>query len=332
MPHEVAPDTPHRNTEAPPPVATTFIGRIVLGTVLALGLYLALHTLLTGLLVAADAAEHWSLSFNGLMLNHAAQAAAVVFGALIAAAGRPRGYSVGVTVGGLSGVGFLAHDVFAGASPNDLVLYVQPPMLALIALCAGSLGSWIWEPAPELDYPISPTSKFSSIQLIEDAIAKPEPPTQWVRVAIGAAIMVVGVVLADDFRKTAQKFSAGLLRVESLGQGEFVTWQLGMFSVLAGGMLAGAATSAGLRHGLLAGVLGGVGVYGMCAKVGGVLPPVAWWVSSMSLQDHSLGAPEVMLTIIASVTTVGVIGGWMGGMIFPKLAPASMLMRTRPLD
>jgi hypothetical protein len=234
-------------------------------------------------------------------------------------------------VGGLCGGAFLGLAVHSGASPRDLVLYLQPPILALAGLIAGGVGSWLWPPAPELDYPITPASKFSSIQLIEDSVAKQEPPTQWARVLVGAVVMVLGVMMADDFRKTAQKHSMGMLRVQSLGQGEFITWQLGMFAVLFGGAFAGAGTSAGLRHGVYAGALGGLGVYGLCAKAGAALPPVAWWVSSVSLEDQPLGQPAVAATIICSITFVGILGGWLGGMLLPKLAPPSML-RTRPQD
>jgi hypothetical protein len=333
MPHEVAPDTPHRSTESPDPVATTFVGRVFLGTVLAMGLYLALHHVATGLFLALDPeSPGWSLSFQGLALVHAAQVVAVVFGCLVAAASRVSGYSIGVIVGTLSGGAFLAYDVYSGASTRDLVLYLQPPLLGLIGLVAGSAGSWIWQAAPELDFPVAPTSKLSSIQLLEDSVAKPEPPTQWARVFVGAMVMVIGVVLADDFRQHAQKYSAGMLRVQSLGQGEFVTWQLGMFSVLFGGIIAGAGTSAGLRHGMLAGGIGGIGVYAMCAKTGAAFPPIAWWISSVSLQDQPLNSPAVVVTIIGSVMLVGVIAGWMGGVLFPKLAPKGMYTRSRDAD
>jgi hypothetical protein len=333
MPHEVAPDAPHRPTEAPPPAAPTFVGRVVLGGILALGLYLALHQVVTGVILAVDPdPAGWWLSFKGLMAVHAAQVISVVFGSLVAAAGRPKGYTLGLMVGALCGGAFIAFDVASGASPRDLFLYLQPPVLGLFGFVAGAAGTVIWQPAPELDYPITPASKFSSIQLIEDAVANPEPPTQWVRVLLGAVVMVLGVALAEDFRKTAQRHSAGLLRVQSLGQGEFVTWQLGMFAVLFGGIIAGANTSAGLRHGIIAGAVGGLGAYGLCANAGDALTPVRWWLNAMSFQDLPLNAPAVIATIVCSVLCIGVIGGWLGGLVFPKLAPRSMLSRARDAD
>jgi hypothetical protein len=329
MPHEVAPDAPHRTTEAPAPVPTTAFGRVAVGVVLALGLYLGLRNLATGMLAAVnpDPAAWW-LSFPGLVAMHIVQVIAVVFGGVVAASGRTKGYTVGVAVGAICGGVFVGFEILAGASPRDLFLYLQPPVLALVGFIAGAVGAWVWQPAPHIDYPLSAASKLSSIQLIEDAVAKPEPPTEWIRVILGAFIMVVGVVIADDFRHFAQKHSGGLLRVQSLGQGEFVTWQLGTFAVLMGGIFAGAGTSAGLRHGVYAGFLGGVGVYAMCTKVGIALPPVLWWLTRMSLEEEPLNAPMVMGVIASSVLVAGVLGGWMGGMLLPRLAPESM--RTRP--
>jgi hypothetical protein len=330
MPHEVAPDAPHRTAEAPAPVTTTPVGRVAVGAAMGLGLYLALRNLVTGALLAVspDPAAWW-LSFQGLMALHAAQVVAVLFGGAVAAAGRAQGYSLGLAVGAVCGGVFLGFELIAGASARDLVMYLQPPVLALIGLVAGAVGSWVWHPAPQLDYPVAPASKLSSIQLLEDSVAHPEPPTQWIRVVLGAFVMVVGVVLADGFRNLAQKNSGGMLRVQSLGQAEFVTWQLGTFAVLMGGIFAGATTSAGFRHGVYAGCLGGLGVYAMCTKVGAALPPVAWWLTRFSLGEQPLNSPAVIGTITASVLIVGVLGGWLGGILLPKLAPPSMRSRPR---
>src|SRR5262245_19813259 len=83
MPHEVAPDAPHRTTEAPAPVSTTAFGRVAVGTVLALGLYLGLRNLATGMLAAVNPdPTAWWLSFPGLVAMHIVQVIAVTFGAV----------------------------------------------------------------------------------------------------------------------------------------------------------------------------------------------------------------------------------------------------------
>ena len=65
-----------------------------------MGLYLGVRKLLTGAILAMHSdAGGWWLSFQGLSAVYALQAGAVVFGAVIAAAGRTYGYSLGFIVG-----------------------------------------------------------------------------------------------------------------------------------------------------------------------------------------------------------------------------------------
>ena len=149
---------------------------------------------------------------------------------------------------------FLGFELLVGALPRGLVLYLQPPVLALIGLAAGAVGSRIWLPAPILNIPVPTGSKLSSLQLGDDLGQEQPRPTWWVRVLAGAAIMVIGVAAADPVRMTLQKNSAGLLRVESQGQGQFITWQLATLVVLCGGVFAAAGTGAGIRHGIFAGI------------------------------------------------------------------------------
>jgi len=330
MPHEVSPDAPHRQTEAPPPVATTLAGRVLFGAALTLGAYMGLHSLVTGVVLMADSdATAWWLSFKGLAAVAAAQVVAVTFGAAVAAAGRAKGYTPGLVVGALCGAGFVVVAISSGASPTNLVLYLQPPLLALFGFVAGAAGTWVWPPPPHVRLPAAAGSKLSSIQLLEDEVARPEPPTRWPRIVLGAFVMIVGMAIADDFRKAAQKHSGGLLRVESLGQGEFITWQIGMFAVLFGGIIAGAETSAGLRHGVISGTIGAIGVYATCAKAGTVLPPVAWSLNRLSMSDLPLDSPAVIAAIGGIVLLTGVLGGCLGGVIFLKLAPLHMRHRSR---
>ena len=69
MPHEVSPDAPHpQHTPAQAALQPTVAGRILMGTVLALGFYLGVRKLVMGtvLAVVSDPNEWW-LSFDGLV-------------------------------------------------------------------------------------------------------------------------------------------------------------------------------------------------------------------------------------------------------------------------
>src|SRR5580692_9139493 len=80
MPHEVSPEAPHRDsTPAPIQYKPSAAGRVVIGTVLALGFYLGVRKIVTGTVLAAvDDPSHWWLSFNGLVAVYLTQAVAVV--------------------------------------------------------------------------------------------------------------------------------------------------------------------------------------------------------------------------------------------------------------
>ncbi len=330
MPHEVAVEAPTRQPDPPAPLRPTMLGRLAVGTILALGLYLAARKIAIGLVLATEPdPAGWWMSFKGLAAVHASQILAVIFGAVVAAAGRTRGYPLGLGVGVVCGGLFLGYELLAGAPPQDLVLYLQTPVLAVFGLVAGVLGSRIWGAAPYLDIRPPVSGKLSSLRLLEESAGNPSPPTLWVRVLIGALVIVVGVTLADQSRHTAQKYSGGLLRVQSIGQGEYLTWQLATFAVLLGGAAAGAATGAGIRHGLLAGVIGGATLLAVYYKTGGSIPPVDWWLTRLSLDDHPLTSPSVITAIVGSVFLVGMVGGWLGGQLFLPLAPEHMRRRIR---
>jgi hypothetical protein len=330
MPHEVAPEATLQRTTAAPKLESKFSGRIAIGVVLALGAYLGIRKILMGVVLALfDDADAWWLTIHGLTAVYTAQAIAVVFGAVISAAGRTRGYGYGVVVGIACGALFLAFELLTGAPSNALVIYMQPCVLALLGLVAGVVGARIWGASPAIEVPVPNPSKLSSLQFQPSVAAESGRPTLWIRVIASAAIMVCGVTGAESAKNYAQRYSLGLLRVQNLAQGEFITWQIASFAVLLAGAVAGAGTGAGLRHGFFAGVVGGAGVLVVCLKQGAALPPIAYWLERISLDHLDLMTPAVCLVVPMSILAVGVVGGWLGGALFLPLAPPAMRRRLR---
>lgn len=331
LPHEISPDAPHRQSEMPPrPARPTAGGRVALGTVLALGLYLGVRKLVMGAVLAIEPAPRsWWLSLSGLVAVHATQAIAVMFGAMIAASARPAGYALGLCVGAVCGALFLGFELVAGAPTHHLVLYLQPPVLVLLGLVAGVVGTRVWGPAPELNIPVPHPSKLSSLQLGVPDATEHGRPTNWVRILIGATIMVVGMTVVDDVRLGMQRYSGGLLQVESLSQGRFITWQLATLVVLLGGVTAGASTGAGLRHGVVAGVIAGVAILGICVKSGNAVPPIEYWLEWIAMDGYALTAGPAILAIVGSIVVVALLGGWLGSTLFLPLAPPQMRRRLR---
>jgi hypothetical protein len=331
MPHEVSPDAVRKQTVgALPRLNPTTPARVAMGTLLALGCYLGVRKIVTGtvLAVVSDPNEWW-LSFNGLIAVYTSQAVAVVFGSILASAGRPRGFAHGLAVGVICGALFLAFELLAGVPPQELVLYLQPPVLALVGLIAGVVGARIWSVTPLLDIPLPNPSKLSSIHLATDATTNSGRPTVWMRVVIGTAIMICGAMVADLARHFVQKNSVGLLQVQTQGQGEFITWQLATFAILIGGLTAGAGTGAGLRHGLIAGAIAGLALLAVCLKEGAAIAPIAYGLGRLSLEELPVASASVFLVVMGSVLLVSLVGGWLGGALFLPLAPPGMRNRIR---
>jgi hypothetical protein len=317
----------------PEPFQPTPIGRVAVGAVLGLGLYLGLRKLATGVvLVAISEPDAWWTSFEGLVAVCGAQGLAVIFGALVAAAGRTGGFGFGAAVGGLCGGGFLAAELFAGAPPQDLVLYIQPLVLVFVGGIAGVFAARIWSAVPILDMPIPERHKLSSSRFALEETETVTRPTAWMQILAGAALMLAAVGVAEKVRSGAQRYSGGLLRVTSVGQGRFVTWQIAVLGVLSGGVLAGAATGAGTRHGLIAGALGGVGVIGLTVLNGEPLGPIAYWLKTVSLNEIPPNAPMAVGAALGGVVLLGFLGGWLGGTLFQPLAPPHLRQRLRSLD
>ena len=317
----------------PEPPQPTPAGRVVVGALFALGLYLGLRKLAMGAVLAAspDPGAWWS-SFEGLVAVCGGQALAVVFGAVVAAAGRRVGVAFGAAVGGVCGGLFLGAELLAGAPPQDAVLYLQPVLLVFVGGVAGVFAARVWGAVPILDMPIPDRNKLSSARFAIEDTGDDGRPTVWVRVLAGAMLMLAAVAVADEVRTGVQKYSGGLLNVTTQGQGRFITWQIAVFGVLAGGAVAGAGTGAGLRHGLLSGVLGGAGVLGLTAVRGETLGPVDYWLKTISLEGLPPDAPAAILAAASGVLLLGFLGGWLGGTLFQPLAPEHMRRRLRSLD
>jgi hypothetical protein len=322
-----------RPAPLPAPPQPTPAGRVVVGGLFALGLYLALRKLAMGVVLAAHPdPDAWWVSFEGLMAVCGGQGLAVVFGAVVAAAGRRVGLAFGAAVGGVCGALFLAAELLAGAPPQDLVLYVQPLLLVLVGGVAGVFAARVWGAVPLLDMPVIDRSRLSSSRFAVEETFEPGRPTAWVRVLAGAVIMLASVAVAEQVRTGAQKYSAGALKVTSVGQGRFLTWQIAVFGVVVGGAVAAAGTGAGLRHGALAGVLGGAGVAGLTLARGATLGPVEFWLSTLSLYDVAPTAPPALVAAAGGVVLLGFVGGWLGGTLFLPLAPAHLRRRLRSVD
>jgi hypothetical protein len=327
MPQEATALPPRARNTGYEPYTPSPANRVLVGTLLALGLYLALRQLATGWLMAANTdLDSWWLTFEGLQVVLGIQTAAAVVGAVMAGAGRPNGLVLGGLVGGLCGGLFLGAEVYsAGTQVFDLVLLIQPGVLFVAGAIAGVVGGRVWPTPPDVEKPIplSP-DKLSSIRFGMEEVIAPGRPIAWIRIIIGAIVMFVAITQADIFRNQAQKYSYGTLKVSSHGQGKFLSLQLATIAALVGATLAGAGTGSGIRHGVLAGALAGIGVVALGASSGEFVPPLQYWLGKLHMHGMEVRDPSVMFVVGMSVALVGAIGGWLGGTLFLPLAPAHL--------
>jgi hypothetical protein len=220
-------------------------------------------------------------------------------------------------------------ELLAGAPAQDLVLYVQPLVLVAAGACAGVAAARVWGAVPVLDLPVTDRGRLSSSRFALDDEGETRRPTSWLRVLVGASLMVLAIVAADKERRGALKYSGGLLHVTSVGQGRFLTWQLAVLGGLAGGAAAGAGTGAGIRHGVLAGVASGAGVLALSAPAGEPLGPIAYWLGQLSLNGLPPNEPAVVIAAAGGMLILGILGGWLGGNLFLPVAPAEARARPR---
>jgi hypothetical protein len=303
---------------------------VIVGALFALALYLGLRKLLiAAVLLMSPDPDAWWASSEGMLTGYCAQGLAIVFGAVAAAAGRALGFVFGMAVGALCGALFLGYELLAPSHPRDLPFYLQPLVLVFVGGIAGMLASRVWGAVPILDLPLPGSSILGSSRFALRDPGAGSRPTSWVRIFTGAMIMLAAVASADELRMGAQKFSGGLLRVTNLGQGQYLTWQIAVFGILAGGVMAGAATGSGLRHGLAAGSIGGVGVLGLTSMRGETLSPAIYWLSKLSLSTARAADPAALTATFGGILFLGILGGWLGASLFLPLAPAQMRQHPR---
>jgi DNA-directed RNA polymerase subunit RPC12/RpoP len=280
-------------------------GRLLLGLLIAQGVYLGLRKLCTaGLLVIENPDIHgvWTMPF-GVILAHTMQALGLLVGGTLAGAGYRRGTILGVIVGLASAAITLFFEPESGQEAATMALYLMQPVVGAIG---GFLGCTIWKPVA--------ASKNSKDGVLGDKKpptsadpvypAKFSGPISWIRVLAGAAVAVAGIYYAKNILTLIYQASDGKLAVENMEdawQRILVLWGIKAFFLLLGSAVAGASTVNSLKQGLCVGLL--VGVIQMGMFLGG-----------------GLGTLESSILVVVGGLVLGFVGGWFGGQLFPAYA------------
>lgn len=336
MPHEAVPSAPVLSEVAPPAVEGQAVRRLAVGLGLALASYAGLRELwqLIPRLLHLDAAA-WLASVPGLLSLYGMQTIAVTLGALVAAAARSHGYTHGLLVGLASGGLFFLWELQQEAALRQAPVLLQIPLVAWVGLLAGWLAERIWPPPPVIELPRPRSSLLSSLQFarqsLAPAIAPPPTPTRWFRILFGAVVGVALLLWADQIRLGIQRYSLGLFQAQTAGHASFLSWLIAAFGLLLGGVLAAAGTSAGLRHGLFAGLLAAPVVLGFALQHETLPPPLEYALTRLGLAGVPLSDPVAAAAVLGGILSLCTLGGWFGAALFPPLAPAAS-RRVRPVS
>jgi len=283
-------------------------GRIVIGLVLAQGLYYGLQHLVLGLLMSLSTQGLWQLAWTstyGILLFQGLQLISLLLGGILAGGGQRRGPALEAMVGAWNGVLAvfiepLLHPDFVPAL-TVVALLGQP----LLHIAFGALGGWvgysIWKPAPD-------AKARASGPVRKAGVARPRTPLlagriAWLRVGLGIGVAVAGYLSAGMFFNFLLEFCKSKITNESMWQDRVVAWEIQALAVLVGGVVAGFSAPNGLKQGLCVGAAVSIALMGLQIAANRV-------------------TPEVAVLTAASAFCLGLIGGWFGGQTFPPLMPS----------
>lgn len=280
-------------------------GRILIGLLLAQGVFHGLkHLCVAGLLVSEAAGQEdlWA-GMPGYLLLFSLQIIGVTVGGLLAGAGQRQGAVFGAVLGVWNGVLLLVMhpdvpEELAGCTSLGL-----PLAQGVLGALAGWLGGRIWSP-------LTPAAGLGAGRQILKTARKQHRklfagPVVWVRVVLGTSLAVAGALSASVLLDKLIQVSAYNLSPESQLHAQIVTWEISALAVLLGGTLAGATTLNGLKQGLVVGVLTSVLLVGI--RLASPNPP------SFFILAGSMFGPVVL----------AMMGGGFGSQLLPPLAATS---------
>ena len=304
----------------PKPVRPTIAGRILVGTIVAAGLFVGLREwAMAGLRAAGQLSDDFWLTTAGVGTAFGLRAVAVAVGGALAGAGRPSGYGTGAAAGVLTGAAFLLVDSAIGVPIRPLEVGLMIALM-VVAAVAGAVGSSTWPGPSDVPVSIRESSQGSSLLRLAAGEGQSEiqRPTHWVRLMIATVIGTAGIVAAESIRLGLRTVAGGTFDLGNPATYVFVDLEIAILIVAFAAMAAGATTGSGLRHGVIFGVLLAAAVVGMSVTRGEPYPAVHGLLASLGLPVSS-SVSESVLATAAGVFGLGVAGGTLGGAVLPPL-------------
>ncbi len=299
-------------SELPPlPLQTTVTGRVLVGSILALGLHLALREWGAFLGLFDDANS--SVAY---VAGYSLRIVAAMVGGFFAGAGRSNSLCSGAAIGLLSGLGWLVVDSYPNLQLDALNVGLVMGMVGVAGACALA-GGRIWPAIVELPEFESP--RRSSLLKFIVGGKKPNltPPTRWARLLVSSLAVLIVVMGADGGRALLKKLPLGTLNLGGQSAIPLVDFQIAFVGIVLCGLIAGASTGAGLRHGIIAGFLAAFVVVAAYTQQ----PPdhfacLEYVLDKVSARESTL---QSVVAIGVTIATTVAISGWIGGQLFPRL-------------
>ena len=322
------------NTHAMPalPVAAlppTVVERFVLGTLIALGLYLSLHEWCSAGLKSVLKTFDWDGS-SGAIVSIILQALGVAVGSLVAGSGRKHGMGLGATIGlACSGL-FLAWEFASDHAPtlNDAVASLA---LVVLATIGASIGCTRW-PAPNELTEELPDPNESTVSKI---FAQVQPMVRkssldWLPIVLCAVLSVVVILGADPLREFLRDHLGAILSMGGPAMAPMLDFEIASLMLIVAGVIAGA----GNRHGLLQGVVAAILTISLIVAVTftgmqtykPVVEGMSHFMEMLFGEGQPLKGLGAFLIVIGVMTT---INSWLGSQLLP---PIKQKMKRQPYE
>jgi hypothetical protein len=204
------------------------------------------------------------------------------------------------------------------------------PLTAVAGAVGGKCGRLIWPAVIDIQKPTREAANSArASRLKADRSSRPRAPIAWPRVIAGAAISICCTIWAAQIRDYVIGTSGGKFTVDSRLQLHFVTWVISALAMIVGGVVAGASTRAGMRHGLFVGTIAAIGIFIIQSQViKDALPAERFFANVVGLPEASgLSPARLGFFLLSNTVALSMFGGWFGEALFPTVQ-----RRQRRLD
>jgi hypothetical protein len=319
-----------------------FWPRLLIGLVLAQGLYFGLRQAVNAAVLAGGSADFWG-SFPGLLTAQGLQAAALLAGSMVAGAGHSRGLLAGGLLGLWNAAILLMTPMGPALPRQDILVFGLPTLHAFVGAAGGLIGGLIWRPFPgtldlgPADEPAVPMlddlpavaglGRQPEAPLLPEVKAAPRPrpdPVAWDRVVGGVALGVGGTLWAHVLCGFVIRGGGASVDRE---QTRFVAWEISALALFAAGTMGGSNSRGGALRGLIVGAVAASVLAGARAGMGGPpLPVQEYLIEALGGQPSAAPPGLALALLVMHAVGLATFGGWFGSLLMPPLAPP----RARP--